>query len=175
MGSGAKARDEEQEGMSAHSPCKAPPSSASSLPRNSLRLNWSLDCYKLLKSIFPTTISSTAYFEARVLYTELSSVLENPIPCELNKLLPFELDEIAEFPLGVQLNVFECGGIAIGLCFFPRLEDALSCLVFVRSWMAIARRGNDVVMQPEFISGDLFPTRNMRGYDPSFSIKKNMC
>ncbi|EXB82429.1 Vinorine synthase [Morus notabilis] len=115
------------------------------------------------------------YFEARVLYTELSSVLENPIPCELNKLLPLELDEIAESPLGVQLNVFECGGIAIGLCFSHRLEDALSCLVFVRSWMAIARGENDVVMQPEFISGDLFPTRNMRGYDPTFSIKKNMC
>ncbi|EXB82428.1 Vinorine synthase [Morus notabilis] len=114
------------------------------------------------------------YFEARV-KTKLSSVLENPVPCELNKLLPFELDEIAEFPLGVQLNVFECGGIAVGLCFSHRLEDALSSLMFVRSWVAIARGENDVVMQPEFISGDLFPTRNMRGYDPSFSIKKNMC
>ncbi|EXB82430.1 Vinorine synthase [Morus notabilis] len=114
------------------------------------------------------------YFEARV-KTKLSDVHENWIPCELNKLLPFELDEIAELPLGVQLNVFECGGIAIGICLSHRLEDALSCLVFVKSWMAIARGENDTVARPEFISGDLFPPRNMGGHDPTLAIKKNMC
>ncbi|GMN49125.1 hypothetical protein TIFTF001_018288 [Ficus carica] len=114
------------------------------------------------------------FFEARV-NTKLSDVLQNPIPFELNKLLPFELDEIAELPFGVQLNVFQCGGIAIGLCFSHRIEDALSCLVFVRSWMAIARGGNNVVTRPEFISGDLFPPRDMGGFDPSLSITKNMC
>lgn len=36
MESGGKGRDEEQDGMSVHSPCKAPPSSASSLPKASL-------------------------------------------------------------------------------------------------------------------------------------------
>ncbi|GMN49118.1 hypothetical protein TIFTF001_018283 [Ficus carica] len=115
------------------------------------------------------------YFEARV-NTKLSDVLENPIPSELNKLLPFELDEIAEIPLGVQLNVFQCGGIALGLCFSHRLEDAMSCLVFVRSWMAIARGEKDVEARPEFISGDLFPPRDMGGCDPaSVAITKNMC
>jgi hypothetical protein len=38
MESGGKGRDEEQDGMSVHSPCKAPPSSASSLPKASLSL-----------------------------------------------------------------------------------------------------------------------------------------
>ncbi|XP_022149005.1 uncharacterized protein LOC111017530 [Momordica charantia] len=33
MESGGKGREEEQDGMSVHSPCKAPPSSASSLPK----------------------------------------------------------------------------------------------------------------------------------------------
>ena len=32
-GANGKAREEEQAGMSVHSPCKAPPSSASSLPK----------------------------------------------------------------------------------------------------------------------------------------------
>ncbi|GMN49121.1 hypothetical protein TIFTF001_018284 [Ficus carica] len=115
------------------------------------------------------------FFEARV-KTKLSDVLENPIPIELNKLLPFQLDEIAEIPLGVQLNVFKCGGIAIGLCFSHRVEDALSCLVFIRNWMAIARGENDIVIPPELISGDRFPPRDMGGSDPaSVAIIKNMC
>ncbi|EXC22077.1 hypothetical protein L484_006662 [Morus notabilis] len=55
MGSGAKARDEEQDGMSAHSPCKAPPSSASSLPKEQsqveleLRLLQALEIYPPVK------------------------------------------------------------------------------------------------------------------------------
>ncbi|XP_024029875.1 uncharacterized protein LOC21390085 isoform X2 [Morus notabilis] len=53
MGSGAKARDEEQDGMSAHSPCKAPPSSASSLPKSQveleLRLLQALEIYPPVK------------------------------------------------------------------------------------------------------------------------------
>ena len=39
---GGKGRDEEQDGMSVHSPCKAPPSSASSLPKVSIPLSLSL-------------------------------------------------------------------------------------------------------------------------------------
>ncbi|XP_050203363.1 uncharacterized protein LOC126653500 isoform X2 [Mercurialis annua] len=37
-GGDGKEREEEQDGMSAHSPCKAPPSSASSLPKVELEL-----------------------------------------------------------------------------------------------------------------------------------------
>ncbi|GMN49127.1 hypothetical protein TIFTF001_018286 [Ficus carica] len=114
------------------------------------------------------------FIEANVT-TKLSDVLENPILIELNNLLPFELDEIAELPFGVQLNVFQCGGIAVGLCFSHRIEDALSSLVFVRNWTAIARGDNDAVARPEFVSGDLFPPRDIGGYDRSIAIKKNMC
>lgn len=38
MDNGGKEREEEQDGMSVHSPCKAPPSSASSLPKARLSL-----------------------------------------------------------------------------------------------------------------------------------------
>jgi len=38
-GRNGKEREEEQDGMSVHSPCKAPPSSASSLPKVSLPLS----------------------------------------------------------------------------------------------------------------------------------------
>ena len=39
---GGKGRDEEQDGMSVHSPCKAPPSSAYSLPTVSIPFSLSL-------------------------------------------------------------------------------------------------------------------------------------
>ncbi|KAJ9187395.1 hypothetical protein P3X46_002852 [Hevea brasiliensis] len=50
-----KEREEEQDGMSVHSPCKAPPSSASSLPKEQsqveleLRLLEALEIYPLVK------------------------------------------------------------------------------------------------------------------------------
>ncbi|XP_022968533.1 uncharacterized protein LOC111467738 [Cucurbita maxima] len=55
MESGGKGRDEEQDGMSVHSPCKAPPSSASSLPKEQsqieleLKILQALEIYPLVK------------------------------------------------------------------------------------------------------------------------------
>ncbi|CAK9316760.1 uncharacterized protein LOC120082183 [Benincasa hispida] len=55
MESGGKGREEEQDGMSVHSPCKAPPSSASSLPKEQpqieleLKLLQALEIYPLVK------------------------------------------------------------------------------------------------------------------------------
>lgn len=45
MDSGGKGRDEEQDGMSVHSPCKAPLSSASSLPKAFISLSRSICMY----------------------------------------------------------------------------------------------------------------------------------
>ncbi|XP_031741942.1 uncharacterized protein LOC101212766 isoform X1 [Cucumis sativus] len=55
MESGGKGREEEQDGISVHSPCKAPPSSASSLPKEhpqielELKLLQALEIYPLVK------------------------------------------------------------------------------------------------------------------------------
>lgn len=112
------------------------------------------------------------FVEARV-DSRLSDVVENDqIPLSaFNKLLPSELDETAEYPLGVQLNFFDCGGVAVGVSISHTLADALSCLVFIRSWMAIARSDNDVaaVARPEFRSAAIFPPQNVGGFN-SFSI-----
>ena len=112
------------------------------------------------------------YLEARVLDSQFSKVIKNPIPYELNELLPFQLDELAELPLGVQLNIFESGGIAIGVCLSHRLADDLSSLVFIKNWMAIARGEEGAIVQPEFVSASLLPPKNTGGYDPSVVIQK---
>ncbi|KAF5443422.1 uncharacterized protein LOC121245528 isoform X2 [Juglans microcarpa x Juglans regia] len=52
MDSGGKGRDEEQDGMSVHSPCKAPLSSASSLPKEESQVELELRLLEALE-IYP--------------------------------------------------------------------------------------------------------------------------
>ncbi|KAL5570080.1 hypothetical protein UlMin_026655 [Ulmus minor] len=112
------------------------------------------------------------FFEARAKGQLISDVIENPIPQELINFLPFELDEVSEFALGVQLNVFECGGIAIGVCLSHQLGDALSSIVFNKTWVAIAR-GEAEVAPPIFASAALFPLRKEPyWFNPNSNITK---
>ncbi|XP_062112599.1 stemmadenine O-acetyltransferase-like [Humulus lupulus] len=113
------------------------------------------------------------FLEARVRKCELSDVVNDTVSSSsevLNKLCPFKLDELAELPLGIQLNIFENGGITIGVCISHRLADALSCLVFIKNWMAIAR--GDCVIRPEFSSAELFPPKNTSWYNENSHMKK---
>lgn len=117
------------------------------------------------------------FFETRV-KCQLSDVIQNPVPCELNKLVPFQLDEVADLSLGVQLNVFDCGGIAIGACISHKIADALSFFMFIKTWAATSGRNHHhktddhTVMCPQFVSATLFPPRNISGYNPSVGITK---
>lgn len=112
------------------------------------------------------------FLEARVHKCQLSDVITNPIPGELNKLLPFKLDQVAELALGVQLNIFECGGIGIGACISHQLGDALSYFMFIKTWALIAF-GKTEIVSPEFVSSKLFPPKPSIGYDQRIGITKN--
>ncbi|KAI5352109.1 hypothetical protein L3X38_005000 [Prunus dulcis] len=115
------------------------------------------------------------FFEARVLDCTLSDVLNNPIPGELNKFMPFELDDITNsFPLGVQLNIFQCGGFAIGQCISHKIADGLSYFMFSKIWAAIARGDKANINPPEFISSTLFPPKEFNiAYDGGVGITKD--
>ncbi|PQQ14804.1 vinorine synthase-like [Prunus yedoensis var. nudiflora] len=117
------------------------------------------------------------YLEAQVTNCRVRDVLENPIPGELNKLVPFQLgDGIAddEIALGVQLNMFECGGFAIGLSTTHKLADGLSMLMFSRTWAATARGDSDQVEmeRPEFVSAKLFPPKDLNHFSTRDAIAK---
>ncbi|KAK8659518.1 hypothetical protein V6N13_029718 [Hibiscus sabdariffa] len=99
------------------------------------------------------------FVEARV-KCQLSDVLNIPIPKELNKLLPFQIHCEHKVLLGIQFNVFDCGGIGIGVCVSHKIGDALSFFSFVKLWAAIARRETKL-MAPEFESASLFPPRDL--------------
>ena len=102
---------------------------------------------------------------------KLSDVTNNPIPGELNKLVPFELDALTDITFGVQLNVFECGAIGIGACMSHKIADALSFFVFLKIWAATTF-GDDNIESPQFEAATLFPPKDLSGYASGFGIIK---
>ncbi|XP_018506250.2 stemmadenine O-acetyltransferase-like [Pyrus x bretschneideri] len=123
--------------------------------------------------------SGIPYLEAQVTNCRLCDFVKNPMPGELYKLVPFKLHDHnnSEFALGVQLNIFECGGgFAIGLCTSGKLEGGLSMLMFTKTWAAIGRGEKDEakIERPEFVSAAVFPPANdVTGYDTLGSITTN--
>ncbi|KAJ1403601.1 Transferase [Sesbania bispinosa] len=83
------------------------------------------------------------------------------LPCEPNKKHPYQ----QVLPqLQVQVNIFNCGGIAIGLCNLHTILDALSCSAFLKTWSSICNGSRDGISWPDFSSASsLFPPRNTFG------------
>ncbi|XP_062112597.1 stemmadenine O-acetyltransferase-like [Humulus lupulus] len=104
----------------------------------------------------------------------LSQAIKNPLPTELCNFLPFQLHELNKFPIGVQLNVFDRGGVALGICISHQIADALSCIFFIKTWMAMARGEANHIAHPEFVSAKLFPPLDDPNYDPKIGITREV-
>ncbi|CAK9316498.1 unnamed protein product [Citrullus colocynthis] len=108
------------------------------------------------------------FIETRV-NCRLSDVINTPFPSELNKFLPFELDELDEISMGVQLNVFECGGVGVGICVSHKISDALSLFIVVNGWAAYCR-GEKEALRAHLLSAELFPPTKTGLYNTRTSI-----
>ncbi|XP_028779029.1 vinorine synthase-like [Neltuma alba] len=113
------------------------------------------------------------YSETRV-KGQLLDFIQNPNPSELNRLLPFQLDKVTEITFGVQVNVFECGGIAIGACLSHQVADALSFFTFLNFWASVASGSGQVEStsypSDRFVSANLFQPKNTSGFDARSGI-----
>ncbi|PKI31919.1 hypothetical protein CRG98_047690 [Punica granatum] len=104
----------------------------------------------------------------------LTQFLTDPDLVLLNKLLPSDEFAIGEFPelthaVNIQVNVFRCGGIALGICNTHRLHDGTSEGVFLKEWAAIAQGsggGNSVTKRFTF-TGPAIEALRARGKGPS--------
>ncbi|XP_020229723.1 stemmadenine O-acetyltransferase [Cajanus cajan] len=79
--------------------------------------------------------------------------LNKLLPCEPNKM---HSDGEALPQVLVQVNVFKCGGIALGTCNLHTLLDGCSGSLFQTSWAAICRGNKEQVSSPDFTSGSSF-------------------
>ncbi|KAI5332717.1 hypothetical protein L3X38_022846 [Prunus dulcis] len=98
------------------------------------------------------------YVEARVSGL-LSTFLSKPDAQTLRKLLPVDAEspEAGRGPLLlVQANVFDCGGLAIGVCMSHKLADAASLSTFIMAWSATAL-GFSQALLPDFSASFRFP------------------
>ena len=110
------------------------------------------------------------FVEARV-NCKVSDVINNPVPGELNKLVPFQLDALTDLTFGVQFNVFECGAIAVGACISHKIADALSFLMLIKTWAATACGDSDIE-SPQFVAATLFPPKDISGFVSGVGIVK---
>ncbi|KAK2991045.1 hypothetical protein RJ640_019366 [Escallonia rubra] len=99
------------------------------------------------------------YVQARV-NEQLSNFLSKPNNQHIHKLLPYDLsstDSISEpYVAMIQVNFFNCGGIAISICTSHKIIDGHSHATFLQAWAATAR-GSSEQVNPRFIGQSLFP------------------
>ncbi|KAK6146334.1 hypothetical protein DH2020_020203 [Rehmannia glutinosa] len=82
---------------------------------------------------------------------------------QLNYLLPLDIcaaDEPTDPMLAVQINRFQCGGLAIGVCASHRIFDSASLGIFLAAWANAATDGK-LVICPDFDSPSYFPSENL--------------
>ncbi|XP_038688602.1 tabersonine-19-hydroxy-O-acetyltransferase-like [Tripterygium wilfordii] len=89
----------------------------------------------------------------------LSDVLRNPNLDEVGKLLPIESLAAAKTGnlLLIQVNFFECSGMAIGACLVHKIADATTFSIFIKTWASIALESDEVAHPELFAGATLFP------------------
>lgn len=104
------------------------------------------------------------YVTAMVNNHHLSEFLDRPdlhlicrfLPCDPTFMGPVAGKNVTN----VQINVFECGGIAIGLCISHKVLDGNGLKTFLKSWSEMANRAGETNVCPSFVASSLFPTNN---------------
>ncbi|KAI3887035.1 hypothetical protein MKX03_025609 [Papaver bracteatum] len=101
------------------------------------------------------------YYEAKV-NGEISEYMSSDV---LYQLFPSDIvtdNIVKDTPLVVQVNMFDCGGIAISGCVSHKLADGLSVAALVNAWAASALGGGEggglgESLRPTFESASHFP------------------
>ncbi|XP_065868193.1 stemmadenine O-acetyltransferase-like [Euphorbia lathyris] len=105
--------------------------------------------------------SGVPYFEARV-NSHLSDFLRDHQIETLNRFLPYQnfyrqLDPTIP-QLAVQVNVFDCGSIALGLCLSHKIMDGITSCSFLKTWAANFSGSYKNLIQPSLSeSSSMFP------------------
>ncbi|XP_037493676.1 vinorine synthase-like [Jatropha curcas] len=117
-----------------------------------------------------------SYTEAKV-SSFLSDILGHPDTKTIFKLLPDDSYLLETYNEGngipvamIQVNVFKCGGIAIGTKTSHKIIDGPTSTSFLKAWAAIARGSGELVVQPSFTAPSLFPQNHSLPKDTLLAV-----
>ncbi|KAL1329008.1 epi-neemfruitin B 7-O-acetyltransferse L7AT-like [Arachis hypogaea] len=106
----------------------------------------------------------------------ISKFLEKPDLNTLNKFLRttpyFEETMIGDHVTNIQVNVFDCGGIAIGFCISHKIIDGDSLDTFLKVWTERTgcNHNSELLTKPNFATSSLFPPSTLHFRDLSRKI-----
>ena len=101
-----------------------------------------------------------AYFAVAKVSCDLNQFLDDPNLLLINKFLPLSFTEPSSGGgqvTNIQVNTFECGGIAIAVCISHKILDGAALSTFLTGWSGTAR-GLEKVVSPDFVASLVFPS-----------------
>ncbi|KAI3745712.1 hypothetical protein L6452_08118 [Arctium lappa] len=105
-----------------------------------------------------------AYYAVALVRFRLDEFLSHPDHNLINRFLPFqpslEGSGAGARVTNVQVNIFKCGGIAIGLCIQHKIVDAAAVHTFLKGWTNMACGAKEVVY-PNLTAPSLFPAKDL--------------
>ncbi len=114
-----------------------------------------------------------SYVEARV-NIDLSMILQNPDMDLLIKFLPLDPYKMNDkgIPMSAfQVNIFNCGSIAIGVCISHQIADGATLATFLNAWSKAAM-GESKTIIPSLDLASLFPPKDINVKVPSGVISE---
>ncbi|WOG99820.1 hypothetical protein DCAR_0519176 [Daucus carota subsp. sativus] len=99
-----------------------------------------------------------AYFAVAKVSCDLNQFLDDPNLLLINKFLPLSFTEQSSGGqvTNIQVNTFECGGMAIAVCISHKILDGAALSTFLTAWSGTAR-GLEKAVCPDFVASLLFP------------------
>ncbi|CAL0324903.1 unnamed protein product [Lupinus luteus] len=113
--------------------------------------------------------------------SKVSDILRNPSEALLNPLfpddLPWKVMGSSESIVAVQINCFECGGIAISVCMSHKVGDGSTLFNFVNDWATLARKPDEeggLPFPPELDAGaSVIPQSDLPIFPERSFVKQN--
>ncbi|KAG6410253.1 hypothetical protein SASPL_128306 [Salvia splendens] len=103
-----------------------------------------------------------AEFVEVLIHTRLSQFTENPKIEELEQLVPAGFSPPTNNPiLSVKTSYFDCGGVAIAVCFPHKIGDTSFFATFMNAWAAVSRGEASRITPPSFDLAVRFPPTEM--------------
>ncbi|KAH9724863.1 F21J9.9 [Citrus sinensis] len=135
----------------------------------SLLYFYHLDDHKLVSNnhLFSNSLKSSLSNVLTKYYPLAGRIKNNYVDCNDEGVVFSEAKEkdvvsVDGLAIAIQVNIFNCGNVAIAVMISHRIEDGSSLITFTKTWAAVARGESENIL-PEFVAAKLFPPKDAGG------------